>query len=156
MCLVACTWSVVSDQFRRGCALSPRQNVAIWFIMSPPASTCITACTCIHYHLHLHALSPEPACTTTFACSTHILFDLSMAMSGSGGYFASPAPAMSKVLPPVLVPGVVSSEVSSSLSISKETRAFILKNRDIIKPIFRSMMSSFCILIGCQGNSDAL
>ena len=76
-------------------------------------------------------------------------------MSGSGGYFASPAPAMSKVLPPVLVLGVASSEVSSSLSVSKETRAFILKNRDVIKPLFWSMMSSFCILIGCQGNSDA-
>ena len=76
-------------------------------------------------------------------------------MSGSGGYFASSVPAMSKVLPPVLVLGVASSEVSSSLSVSKETRAFILKNRDVIKPLFRSMMSLFCILIGCQGNSDA-
>ena len=62
---------------------------------------------------------------------------------------------MSKVLSPVVVLGVASSEVSSSLSISKETCAFILKNHDIIKPLFRSMMSSFCILIGCQGNSDA-
>ena len=67
----------------------------------------------------------------------------------------SSAPAMLKVLPPVLVLGVGSSEVSSSLSVSKETRAFILKNRDVIKPLFHSMMSSFCILIGCQGNSDA-
>ena len=78
-----------------------------------------------------------------------------MAMSGSGGYLASLAPAMSKVLPPVLVLDVASSEVSSSLSVSKETRAFIPKNRDVIKPLFRSMMSSFFILIGCQGNSDA-
>ena len=62
---------------------------------------------------------------------------------------------MSKVVPPVLVLGVASSDVSSSLSVSKETRAFILKNRDVIKPLFCSMMSLFCILIGCQGNSDA-
>ena len=64
------------------------------------------------------------------------------------------APAMSKVLSPGVL-GVASSEVSSTLSVSKETCAFILKNRDVIKPLFRSMMSSFCILIGCQGNSDA-
>ena len=66
-----------------------------------------------------------------------------------------PTPAMSKVLPPVLVLGVASSEVISSLSISKETRAFILKNCDIIEPLSRSMMSLFCILIGCQGSSGA-
>ena len=64
-------------------------------------------------------------------------------------------PAMSKVLSPGVVLGVASSEVSSSLSVSKETCAFILKNCDVIKPLFRSMMSLFCILIGCQGNSDA-
>ena len=77
-----------------------------------------------------------------------------MVMLGSEGYFVSPVPAMSKVLPSVLVLGVASSEVSSSLSVSKETRAFILRNCDVIKPLFRGMMSSFCILIGCQGNSD--
>ena len=65
------------------------------------------------------------------------------------------APAMSKVLLPVSVLGVPSSEVGSSLSVSKETCAFILKNRDVIKPLFQSMMSSFCILIGCQGDRDA-
>ena len=61
-------------------------------------------------------------------------------------------PAILKVLSPGVVLGVASSEVSSSLSVSKETCAFILKNRDVIKPLSRSMMSSFCILIGCQGN----
>ena len=76
-------------------------------------------------------------------------------MSGSEGYFALLAPAISKVLSPGVVLGVASSEVSSSLSVSKETCAYILKNRDIIKPLFRSMMSSFCILIGCQENNDA-
>ena len=76
-------------------------------------------------------------------------------MSGSGGYFASLAPAMLKVLLPGAVLDVVPSEVSSSLSISKETCAFILKNRDVIKPLFRSMTSLFCILIGCQGDHDA-
>ena len=64
-------------------------------------------------------------------------------------------PAMSKVLSPGAVLDVVPSEVSSSLSISKETCAFILKNRDVIKPLFRSMTSLFCILIGCQGDRDA-
>ena len=101
-------------------------------------------------HLHLHALLPAPVCTTTCACSTHILLDLSFAMSGSG-YFTLLAPAMSKVLSPGAVLDVAPSEVSSSLSVSKETCAFILKNCDIIKPLFRSMTSSFCILIGCQG-----
>ena len=76
-------------------------------------------------------------------------------MSGSGGYFTSLVPAILKVLSPVLVVDVASSEVSSSLSVSEETCAFILKNRDVIKPLFQSMMSSFCILIGCLGNSDA-
>ena len=58
-------------------------------------------------------------------------------MSGSGGYFASLlAPAMSKVLTPGDVLGVASSKVSSSLSISMGTRVFILKNRDVIKPLF--------------------
>ena len=105
--------------------------------------------------LRLHALPPAPTCATACACSTHILLDLSFAMSGSGGYFASLAPAMSKVLSPGAVLGVPSSKVSSSLSISKETCAFILKNCDVIKPLFRSMMSSYCILIGCQGDRDA-
>ena len=83
MHLVACAWLVVTDQYRRGCTLSPRQNVAVWFIM--------------HYHLHLHAFLPTPTCTSAYACSTHILFDLSMAMSGSGRYLASLVPAISKV-----------------------------------------------------------
>ena len=83
MRLVTCAWSVATDQCRRGCALSPRQNVAVWFIM--------------HYRLHLHAFSPMPTCTSAYACSTHILFDLSIAMSGSGGYLASLVPAISKV-----------------------------------------------------------
>ena len=66
---------------------------------------------------------------------------------------------MSKVLPPVLVLGVASSEVSSSLSVSKETHVFILKNRDVIKPLFRSMMSSFCICPFCEysaGNNGSI
>ena len=71
------------------------------------------------------------------------------------GIFALLVPAMLKVLLPGVVLGVASLEVSSSLSVSKETCAFILKNRDVIKPLFRSMMSLFCILIGCQGNSNA-
>ena len=81
----------------------------------------------MHYHLCLHALLLVLECTTTCACSTHILFDLSFAMSGSGGYFASLVPAISKVLLPGVVLGVASLEVSSSLSVSKETCAFILK-----------------------------
>ena len=45
-------------------------------------------------------------------------------------------PAILKVLSPGAVLGVASWEVSSSLSISKETCAFILKNHDVIKPFF--------------------
>ena len=41
------------------------------------------------------------------------------------------APAISKVLSPGVVLGVASSEVSSSLSISQETCAFILKNSPV-------------------------
>ena len=67
----------------------------------------------------------------------------------------SPAPAMLKVLRLFLLFDVTSSEVSGSLSVSMETQAFIPKNCDVMKPLFRNMMSSFCILIGCQGNSDA-
>ena len=62
-------------------------------------------------------------------------------MSGSGGYFASLAPAMSKVLSPGAVLGVTSSEVSSSLSVSKETCAFILKNHDVCE----------VLIVGCDG-----
>ena len=138
--LVACAWSVSPDHAGEG-APSPLDKTL------PSGSSC----SC----LHLHALLPAPACTTACACSTHILLNLSFVMSGSGGYFASLAPAMSKVLPPGAVRDVVPSEVSSSLSVSKETCAFIPKNHDVIKPLFRSMTSSFCILIGCQGNSDA-
>ena len=119
----------------------------------PPAPACTTTCTCMHYHLRLHALPPVLHALPPGACSTHILFDLSMAMSGSGGYLVSPAPAMSKVLLPVFLLDVASSEVSGSLSVSPETRAFIPKNRDVIKPLFHRMMSSFCILIGCQGTT---
>ena len=62
---------------------------------------------------------------------------------------------MSKVLSPGAVLDVAPSKVSSSLSVSKETCAVILKNRDVIKPLFGSMTSLFCILIGCQGDCDA-
>ena len=67
----------------------------------------------------------------------------------------SPAPAMSKVLCLFVPFDVSSSEVGGLLSVAKETRVFIPKNCDVIKPLFRNMMSSFGILIGCQGNSDA-
>ena len=143
--MVTCAWSLVPGRL---CLTNAREGAP-----SPLDKTLPSGSSCSH--LRLHALPPVPACTTTCACSTHILLDLSFAMSGSGGYFASLAPAMSKVLSPVVVLGVASSEVSSYLSVSKETCAYILKNRDVIKPLFRSMMSSFCILIGCQGNSDA-
>ena len=120
MCLVACTWSVLPNHAGEG-APSPLDKTL------PSGSSCSYLC--------LHALLPAPACTTTCACSTDILLDLSFAMSGSGGYFASLAPAMSKVLSPGAVQDVVPSEVSSSLSVSKETCAFIPKNRDVIKPL---------------------
>ena len=69
---------------------------------------------------------------------------------------AAPAPAMLKVFLRLIIPLDVSSiEVGGLLSVAKETRVFILKSCDVIKPLFRRMMSSFCILIGCQGNSNA-
>ena len=80
--LVACAWSVLSDHAREG-APPPLDKTL------PSGSSCS--------HLRLHALSPVPACTTACACSTHILLDLSFAMSGSGENFASLVPAMSKV-----------------------------------------------------------
>ena len=144
--LVACAW-LVSPGWR-GCALSPRQNVVIWFIMLSPSPY-------RRHCLRRHASLPAPACTTACACSTHIPLDLFMVMSGSGGHSASPVPATSKSLHLFLLFDATSSEVSSSLSVSTETRAPIPKNRDVIKPLFRNMMSSFCILVGCQGNSDA-
>ena len=67
---------------------------------------------------------------------------------------AAPAPAMSKVFLRLIIPLDVSSiEVGGLLSVAKETRVFIPKNCDVIKPLFRRMMSSFCILIGCQGTA---
>ena len=48
---------------------------------------------------------------------------------------------------------VSSSEVGGLLSVAKETQVFIPKNCDVIKPLFQRMMSSFCILIGCQGTA---
>ena len=141
--IVVCTWSLAPGC---SCLTNAREGAP-----SPLDKTLASGSSCFH----LHALLPAPACTTACACSTHILFDLSLAMSGSGGYFPLLAPAISKVLSPVVALDVASSVTSSSLSISKETCAFIPKNCDVIEPLFRSMMSSFCILIGCQGNSDA-
>ena len=143
--LVACAWLLAPGRL---CLSNAGEGVPSPLDKTLPSGSSYS-------HLRLHALPPAPACTTACACSTHILLDLSFAMSGSGGYFASLAPAMSKVLLPGAVLDVVPSEVSSSLSISKETCAFILKNHDVIKPLFRTMMSSFCILIGCQGDRNA-
>ena len=61
--LVTCAWSVSPGW--RGCTLSPRQNIAIWFIMFPPLPTCTTACIDMHYCLRLHALPPVPAVLTS-------------------------------------------------------------------------------------------
>ena len=123
--------------------------------MLPSGSSYCFTFACRHYCLRRHALPPAPACITACTCSTHILFDLSFTMSGSGGYFvsAAPAPAMSKVLRLIILFDLSSSEVSGLLSVAKETPVFIPKNCDVIKPLFRSMMSSFCILIGCQGTA---
>ena len=124
--------------------------------MLPSGSASCFAFACRRYCLRRHALPPAPACITACACSTHILFDLSIAMSGSGGCLlsAAPAPAMPKVFLRLMIPSDVSSiEVGGLLRVAKETRVFILKNYDIIKPLFRDMMSSFCILIGCQGTA---
>ena len=51
---------------------------------------------------------------------------------------AAPAPAMPKVFLRLMIPLDVSSiEVGGLLSVAKETRVFILKSCDVIKPLFR-------------------
>ena len=79
--LVTCAWSVSPDHAGEG-APSPLDKTL------PSGISC--SCLC------LHALPPVPACTTACTCSTHILLDLSFAMLGSGGYFMSLVPVMSK------------------------------------------------------------
>ena len=114
----------------------------------PPVPACTTTCACMHYRLRLHALPPVSAVLTSCLISPLQC----LVVEGISHRWCLPYRI---VLSPGVVLGVTSSEVSSSLSVSKETCAFILKNRDVIKPLFQSMMSSFCILIGCQGDSDA-
>ena len=61
---------------------------------------------------------------------------------------------MLKVFLHLMIPRDVSSiEVGGLLRVAKETRVFIPKNYDVIKPLFRNMMSPFWILIGCQGTA---
>ena len=62
-----------------------------------------------------------------------------------------PVPAIFLYL---MIPSSVSSiGVGGLLRVAKETRVFIPKNYDVIKPLFRNMMSLFCILIGWQGTA---
>ena len=111
-----------------------------------------SSCSCLHLHALLPVpavLPPAPAVLTS--CWTSPLQCL--VVEGISCRWRLPCRKSNHLTSAVL--GVASSEVSSSLSVSKETCAFILKNCDVIKPLFRNMMSSCCILIGCQGNRDA-
>ena len=135
--IVACSWSLVPGHL---CLTRAGEGVPFPLDKTLPSGS---SCSC----LHLHTLPPAPAVLTS--CLTSPLRCL--VVEGISRRWHLPCQKSS----PGDVLGVASSEVSSALSISKETCAFILKNCDVIKPLFRSMMSSFCILIGCQGNSDA-
>ena len=99
----------------------------------------------MHYRLCRHALPPAPAVLTS--CST---FPLQCQAVEDVCRWHQHLPFLGVFLRLMIPSSVSSIGVGGLLRVAKETRLFIPRNHDIIKPLFRNMMSLFCILIGCQ------